>query len=260
DEDRTTQLVMSTHSTHITHNTKFKDLIYFKRKMATDNKIIETEVVNLNNVFSAENEKDERFVEQYLKIYDHDLFFADGVILIEGAGERILMPKFIRESNTSLSSKYITILEMGGSHAHRLFPLLRKLERPTLIITDIDSVTADKGTKNKVINSHNYKSANSTINKCRKFSDEQTNITIKFLLGQVAGKNKIDGCLRLAYQSKNYGKNRGRAYARTFEDAIALSNVSYFSEIEAFGLSKKFKDSINENSAVNANLAEALFK
>lgn len=126
DEVLKTQLIISTHSSHITHNALFNDLLYFKRKQVIeDTGAHQTDVISLSTVFAEESKENEKFVEQYLKIYDHELFFADGVILIEGAGERILLPKFIKESRPTLQSKYVTMLEIGGSHGHRLFPLLK---------------------------------------------------------------------------------------------------------------------------------------
>ena len=67
-------------------------------------------------------------------------FFADAAILIEGQAERMLLPFFINQEFPKLASAYISLLEIGGSHAHRLRPLIDDLGIITLIITDIDSV------------------------------------------------------------------------------------------------------------------------
>ena len=67
------------------------------------------------------------------------MFFADAVILVEGPAERILIPHFIRQNFPHLTSCYISLLEIGGSHAHRLRPLIENLGLTSLIITDIDS-------------------------------------------------------------------------------------------------------------------------
>src|SRR4030042_3674789 len=80
-----------------------------------------------------------------------DLLFADRAILIEGATERLLLPEMIRKSDDTaadtdprLGSQYLTIMEVGGAHAHRFFRLLDFLNLRTLVITDID---ATKGTE-----------------------------------------------------------------------------------------------------------------
>lgn len=139
-----TQLVVSTHSSHIMHECKFKQLRYFKRYLDSSSAFVKAEVVNLTDVFGADKET-ELFVTRYIKIEHCDLFFADAVILIEGDAERLLMPHFVRKF-INLSQAYLSVLTIGGRHAHRLRPLMEKLEIPMLIITDLDS---EKKCKNK---------------------------------------------------------------------------------------------------------------
>lgn len=76
-------------------------------------------VVDLSEVFSSESEN-ERFVTRYLRAQHADLFFADAAILVEGAAERMLVPNVIRAHYDELNQCYITLVEIGGSHAHRL--------------------------------------------------------------------------------------------------------------------------------------------
>ena len=54
----------------------------------------------------------------------------------------MLIPNFIRDHFKELSKGYITLLEIGGSHAHRLRALIEHLGLLTLIITDLDSEVA----------------------------------------------------------------------------------------------------------------------
>ena len=84
--------------------------------------------------------KPRSFVSRYLQATHADLFFADGAILVEGAAERMLVPHFIRNHYEKLHSCYVTLLEVGGSHAHRLRPLIEHLGLNTFIITDLDAV------------------------------------------------------------------------------------------------------------------------
>ncbi len=87
----------------------------------------------------------QRFVTRYLKVTHCDLFFADAAILVEGPAERILVPQFVREQFPELNQRYLTLLEIGGSHAHRLRPLIEHLRLTTLIVTDIDACDASSG-------------------------------------------------------------------------------------------------------------------
>src|SRR5699024_331284 len=145
-----------THSSHIANEFEFSNLLYFKRELYKNNHIanvVDLSNVNMNAQFnydekkvrdnddkeSGNNEANEKFVKRYLELAEHDLFFADAIILIEGSSERILLPQMLKKKFTYLSRKYITFFEVGGSYGHLFLPWLRALERPTLIITDIDT-------------------------------------------------------------------------------------------------------------------------
>ncbi len=105
DEQFTTQMVLSTHSSYIAHEAGFEKLRYFKRKAAVSiSDVPEAEVVDLSSVFGSGKKKatedeqilnTQKFVSRYLKTTHCDLFFANGIILVEGAAERMLLPHFI---------------------------------------------------------------------------------------------------------------------------------------------------------------------
>jgi len=156
-ENFSTQLILSTHSSHIAHEIDFSALRYFKREYISDTEIPTASVVSLSDTF-GKGDATSRFVSRYLKTTHCDLFFADGAILIEGAAERMLLPHFIKENYPRLRECYISILEIGGGHAHRLRGLIEKLGIFTLIVTDLDStmngssVPADLGKSLKTNN------------------------------------------------------------------------------------------------------------
>src|SRR5699024_3308195 len=100
------QLLVSTHSSHIANESEFSNLLYFKRELYKNNHIanvVDLSNVNMNPQFnydekkvrdnddkeSGNNEANEKFVKRYLELAEHDLFFADAIILIEGSSERI---------------------------------------------------------------------------------------------------------------------------------------------------------------------------
>jgi predicted ATP-dependent endonuclease of OLD family len=145
-----TQLIVTTHSSHILYERGFKPIRYFRRQPAQ-----ETDVSNLS-VFYEETAPDERnFLERYLKLTHCDLFFADAAILVEGNVERLLTPLFIERSVPRLSASCLSILEVGGAYAHRFKALIEFLGITCLVITDLDSVKIpdDKaaGTEGKAV-------------------------------------------------------------------------------------------------------------
>lgn len=140
-----TQLVVSTHSSHIAHECKFSCLRYFRRKPAlTAGEVPIATVVNLSEVFGGIPDT-QRFVTRYLKAVHADLFFADAAILVEGPAERILVPHFVSKDFQELNQCYVTLLEIGGSHAHRLRKLIEHLGLTTLVITDLDAAESPGG-------------------------------------------------------------------------------------------------------------------
>ena len=82
-----TQLVISTHSSHIARESDFADLRYFKRlSEGTEENIATSKVINLSDVF-GKKDKTDKFGTRDLQTTHCDLFFADAAILVEGAAE-----------------------------------------------------------------------------------------------------------------------------------------------------------------------------
>ena len=82
-----TQMVVSTHSSHIAHECEF-DSPLFPPPTERREAIPTSCVVNLENAFGADPDT-KRFVTRYLRVTHCDLFFADAAVLIEGPAERI---------------------------------------------------------------------------------------------------------------------------------------------------------------------------
>ena len=257
-----TQLVVSTHSSHIAHEVDFAKMRYFRRHPArSPGEIPTSTVLNLSEVFGKEDET-ARFVSRYLRVTHADLFFADGVILAEGAAERILVPHFIRSHFPGLRSCYITLLEVGGSHAHRLAPLIEYLGVNTLIITDLDAVEA-KGhhKKARAAKSSGQLTANSVLKKWhpnKKMVDSLLDL-------RSAEKEKVydaDFSVRVTYQTPVNVKLSPEAKAcdgipRTFEDALVLENIDLFRKCDGSDLLAEFKRAICDSADVNT-LCDAL--
>ena len=254
----TTQLVISTHSGHISYETEFRNLRYFKREsISGTNSIPCAKVVNLSSTFKNSEEETERFVTRYLKITHYDLLFADAIILVEGAAERILIPGFIRQCYPGLNRSYISLLEIGGSHAHRLQPLIEKLELPTLVVTDLDSF--DPLSKQAVLpeRSKGYETRNQTI---QSWVPKLSSLDA-VLDADDATKTK-DGYIRVAYQSEislQYGGKKETAIPYTFEDAIVLSNIDFLKQQQvATSLLKRLVQKLNESKPLYTAQEEML--
>lgn len=248
-----TQLVISTHSSHIARESNFADLRYFKRLAENSTNIIATsKVINLSDVF-GENDETDKFVTRYLQTTHCDLFFADAVILVEGSAENMLVPHFIRNKYPKLYQRYISILSINGRHSHRLNPLIEKLCIPTLVIADIDSAEATG--HHKAIFPERGKgeiSSNYTITQWLLKEKSLDNLlSLPFEKKELLRETPYKYPIRVAYQTPviiDYGGDDKEAIASTFEDCLVYTNYKLFKELsidDTGSLIKSVCDEIN---------------
>lgn len=180
-----------------------------------------------------------------------DFFFADAVILVEGSGERILMPKFLE--NEKMTTNYISIIEINGSHAHRFRKLVERLDIPCLIITDIDAQSKQKDGSFKKHFTQKGKEQKSNNDTLKLWVPEKTDVDE---LLELKDENKVSGNVRVAYQTginvKLNDDVEAIAYPYTFEDALTFSNIELFKnkELKGLALITNFKDIIAKSGTV----------
>ncbi|MEJ8839382.1 AAA family ATPase [Ramlibacter sp. AN1133] len=261
-KDLRTQLVVSTHSSHLAHEADFASLRYFRRlpAPAVAGAVPVSSVVNLSEIFGAEDQTD-RFVKRYLKATHCDLFFADGAVLVEGPAERILIPHLVRarKEYEYLNRCYITWLEIGGSHAHRLKSLLLHLGLNTLIVTDIDAKDGASGKVAIPKRGAGLKARNETL-KTWIPAEESFDILLDKKAEEIVYADPSGYAIRVAYQQPiavNY-KSPGEveALANTFEDAIIYENIPIFDKLAGTGLIASFRKALADSKDVG-ELAEA---
>ncbi len=253
-----TQMVVSTHSSHIAHETDFTSLRYFRRKqLACQHDVPCATVVNMTTTFGSDTDT-AKFATRYLKTTHCDLFFADAAILVEGQAERLLVPHFIRSHYPDLDKSYISLLEIGGSHAHRLRPLLETLGLLTLVITDLDSIGATTNKKERPAKGKNYRTGNDTLKNwlpAKEGLDELLDATPD-------QKQSQDGTIKAAYPSITTvtykDGNAEQAIPYTFEDALVLGNLTLFKVMtDNTGLLKRMADAVQKEALDDA--LEAMF-
>lgn len=244
DKDQySTQMIVSTHSTHIALETEFSSLRYFKRCLINDTRIPCCKIVNLSNIFGEDNAT-QKFVSRYIKLTHCDLFFADAIIMVEGSAERILFPKFIELVTPKLENNYITIIEIGGSHAHKLRPLIEALDVFTLIISDVDTIGDDN--KNCFPSrNRNIKTNNAILKEWIPQKDSYDEL-IKLKLDDKI-TSKIMVCYQIPIIYEREEQSNIEFLPHTFEDALIYSNIDFFMKLGTNdGLTKKLIDAIKQ--------------
>lgn len=153
--ERELQYIISTHSSHIVAESDFNDIKYFKR---SGNSVTAKKLMDLENEYARnEEEKNYKFLKQYLTLHRAELFFADKAIFIEGDTERILLPAIMKKldlesPDSALLSQNISIIEVGN-YSHIFEKFIDFIGIKSLIITDIDSaMTTEKHVELKVSN------------------------------------------------------------------------------------------------------------
>lgn len=211
------QLILTTHSPHIVANCGFSPVRYFRRRGP---KVV---VKDLLAFQATQTEPEQRaalqFLSQYLTLTRCDLFFCDKAILIEGAVERLLLPKMIAKAAVDgigdLTSTYLAVVEVGGAYAHTFKNLMRFIEVPTLIVTDLDAIDGDR---KKCPVAGGVSTSNATLKKW---------LPGKSVLGELLGataEQKTEGGIQVAYQVAEAGH---LPCARSFEESFIYANADW---------------------------------
>lgn len=259
-----TQLIVSSHSSHVAHEVDYECLRYFRRLPAGMSGICipVSTVANLSFVF-GEGSQTKEFVTRYLRAQHADVFFADAIILVEGAAERMVLPHFIRAHFKFLDQCYITVLDIGGSHAHRLRPLIDALGVVTLVITDLDA--GKNLSAVPVQRDAQQRSNNPTLRHWMKRLEKPASVDNLLDLSDTAKAHQIDElfAVRVAYQTPvdvmlpKTGQTI-EALPNTFEDSLVLTNADHFAQKTGRGLLRKFSKALNDSDSPAA-LGKKLF-
>jgi predicted ATP-dependent endonuclease of OLD family len=230
------QTLITSHSSHITSESKFDDIKYFF-KIENKNEVIAKNLKDLKAIYGKAKADYFKFLKQYLTLHRSELFFADKAIFIEGDTERILLPAIMKkidqedkskgDKSLPLLSQNISIIEVGA-YSHIFEKFFDFIGLKSLIITDIDSAKDDR-TKCRVCD------ANAKLT---------TNASLSFFHN---GMNDLDYFKKLPFdwkilrkkKSNNWVSNRkgnllavyqveeNAYHARSFEDAFFHINRQF---------------------------------
>ncbi|ENH6339359.1 AAA family ATPase [Burkholderia vietnamiensis] len=229
------QLLISTHSSHLAHAEDFDRLRYVRRiAKSKDHPMPTTEIVNLGQVFGSDDET-RQFAERYFRVQHTDLLFANAAIFVEGVAERMLVPLFMERDYESLNRRYVSFLDIGGSHAHRLKPLVERLRIPTIVITDIDPVEVKVGAKGQSVRvavantgQAGLECGNATL---RNWHPKLVQLDdFKAPKPEDLTWTEVAECMvRFAWQLPV--AEAGNTWPSSFEDSLILSNIEWFKEL-----------------------------
>jgi len=110
------QIILTTHSPNLASKVKLDDLIICRESqafpMGKDSNKTE---------FTALDESDHQFLECFLDVTKSNLFFARGVIMVEGWAEEILLPPLAKKMKKAgliakdLTEAGVSVVNVGGT-------------------------------------------------------------------------------------------------------------------------------------------------
>ncbi|MBL1162144.1 MAG: DUF2813 domain-containing protein [Chlorobi bacterium] len=127
------QLILTTHSPNLASKLKLENLIICNNANAFP----------MGATYTKLDKDDYKFLEKFLDTTKANLFFAKGVILVEGWAEEILLPSIAKAIGINLTEKGVSIVNIGHTgfdHYAKIY--LREKEPymgiPVAVITDSD--------------------------------------------------------------------------------------------------------------------------
>lgn len=129
------QIIVTTHSPNLASAIKLDKLVVMKRGKA----------FSLAEGKTKLDENDRRFLERFLDTTKANLFFARGVMIVEGAAENILIPTLARLIGRDFTENGVSVVNVGGTGLGRYARIFMRedtaageLGTPVACVTDLD--------------------------------------------------------------------------------------------------------------------------
>ena len=219
------QLIVSTHSAHILNSkihtsNSFDNInyVYEKNNLSHLVNLKDSQMISSEKNTNETNEEKEKrtkeelsFIKKHIKFKASELFFADAIIFVEGITEEVLL-KYYLSIDEQLNKKYITIFNIDGAHGLVYHNLIKLLNVPTLVITDLD-IKRTEEEKKRFVQIDNLQSRTTTNNTILKY-----NFTAD--ISSLTTSHFKNNNLYIAFQ----GAKIENFYATSLEEAFILTN------------------------------------
>lgn len=135
-KDSTVQLILTTHSPNLASKVKLQNLIICNNGNVFPMGSTPIKYTNLDH-------KDYKFLERFLDVTKANLFFAKGVILVEGWAEELILPALAKKIDCDLTQNGVSIVNLASTAFLRYSRIFQRKDGPEMsipvsIITDLD--------------------------------------------------------------------------------------------------------------------------
>ena len=126
--------ILTTHSPHIASVAPIRSIVLLRHDAATN------ATIAVSTATAPFTERDEADLQRYIDVSRGEIFFARGVVLVEGDAERFLVPAFAEALGIPLDMLGITVCSVSGTNFTPYVKLLGQhgLNIPHVILTDRD--------------------------------------------------------------------------------------------------------------------------
>lgn len=133
DTKRPVQVILSTHSPNLASKIPLQNMVLLEGGRAFSLAASHTKL----------EASDYRFLERFLDVTKANLFFAHGVIVVEGDAEAILMPVLAKLLGTDLTAHGVSIVNVGGKGLRRFSSIFQRREETVPILSIPVACVAD---------------------------------------------------------------------------------------------------------------------
>lgn len=230
--EKDVQFIMTTHSPNLASKVPLESLIICKNNNAFPMGIKYTKLDKDNY----------KYLERFLDVTKSNLFFAKGVIIVEGWSEQILIPALAKKLGYDLTKKEVSIINVGSTaylHFAKIF--LRddkdaKMGIPVAIVTDLDNRPNDK---DEFVETQKQKVRKENLDKLKE-EFEGSDITL-----QIAKEWTLEWCLYKSKLSEAFKQSVQEVHSKTKD--FEKEKDKYKPEFEGKFISKLRKDEGTSN-------------
>lgn len=127
------QFILSTHSITLASKIKLANLIVLKEK----------EAYPMSEDYTKMTPADYKFLERFLDATKANLFFAKGLILVEGDAENLLIPALAELMGLSLHKYGVSVVNVGSTAYKRYVSIFKRKDgkvfnMPIAVVSDLD--------------------------------------------------------------------------------------------------------------------------
>ncbi|MDD3860583.1 MAG: AAA family ATPase [Bacteroidales bacterium] len=189
-EEKDVQFILTTHSPNLASKVKIENIILCHRN----------DVYSLAKGRTKLEDRDYNNLTTFLDVTKSNLFFAKGVLIIEGWSEEILLPIIADKLGFNLTKHEVSIVNVGSTAYLKFAKIFLRNETkndminiPVAIVTDLDTQPTDEGVFD----------VNQQKNKKSKIEFNVGNLTNSKVILNIAKEWTLEWCL---YKSTSLGE------------------------------------------------------